>query len=225
MCPAGITGTGDPPGQTTKSVFCVATARPGGSSLLGHQASLRRQPHQTPPNPTKPRRTKPNHKKIHYAQFLFVLPFFGRPTPNRQTTPNQQAVLFQQQHELVGTTNIFLPFFGRQTEPNRTKPNQHMLCPPKLRPKSGARCAPGAAPCRTKKPFFWFKPGGHETCTAHRGAVHGMWCMHMHLSVVQLSCRHSAHDQRRGLGPGCTELEQFEHAASGFLGGTGRPKE
>ena len=85
-----------PRAKPQNRVFCVTTARPGGSSLLGHQASLRLspiKPRRTQPNPAEPNRTT---KKPHHAQLSFSTLFSAaeprRTTPNhakpRQTTPN-----------------------------------------------------------------------------------------------------------------------------------------
>ena len=84
------------------------------------------------PNPNEPNRTPPNRtkpQKNHHAHFLNFCPFFGRRTPPhpaapRRTPPNQQALMLQQQHVLVGTTNIIVAlFWPPPTEPNRTEPN------------------------------------------------------------------------------------------------------
>ena len=91
---------------------------------------------------------------------FFYLPFSA--AEPRRTRPNQHALLFQQQHVLVGTTNFFLPFFGRQT--HQTKPNQtepaHTLPPQTEVEITGAGCFPGATPRRTEKTDLGFNQGG-----------------------------------------------------------------
>ena len=148
--------------------FSVTTARPGGPFLLGHQATLRPRPRQTPPN-------KPNHKKKSpRVLFIYFCPFFRSPNPGapHRTPPNPTELAggtvsaaacvrgySSSMCSWVPQTIFYLcPLFGRRpnpTEPHQTKPNHtepaHTLTPKTEVEITGAGCFPVEAPRRNKR--------------------------------------------------------------------------
>ena len=111
--PAAVTRANVTPQVKPQNQFFVSPLHDlGGSSLLGHQATLGLQPHQ-------PRRTN---------NFIFC-PFFGRQTtPNhaepRETPPTSGQRCFSSSMGWWASRILFLPLFGRQTQPNKTEQNR-----------------------------------------------------------------------------------------------------